>query len=1059
MRCPSCMETNPAGNRFCENCGGQLRLTCRDCGHDVSPNARFCGNCGSSLSAAATVAASAGPAAPRWGELKQATVLFADVVGSTELVADLDPEEAMARLRPAVLSMRHSVERFGGTIVRTLGDGVMALFGVPRTLEGHALLACQAALHMQHAFARGAGGLSIRVGLHSGLVASDPQDAEDGRGGGAHGVTIHLASRVVALAQPGGICLTQACRTAAGPRCRTQSLGLHMLKGIPEAVEILGLLGTSSENGAQDPSVPEATTFQGREAELAQLLATLERRDDGAPSVIGVAGEPGAGKSRLCHEFAQRCTQRGIPVFEVRAQLYGHALPLQPVLELFRVHFFGIKPQDDAQGARGKIALRFAPLGLMDGDLALLYEFFGVADPAHEPLSLGPAARQARLLGLVKELVRLDADQERVILMEDLHWLDEASEEFVSALVDAVAGTRTLLLLNYRLSYRCLWLQASHFEQIELGELPGAHMEALVGELLAPLTALPEVRRLVCRRAAGNPFFAEELVRTLAESHLFVSPSDLPKGGLEAVEQALPANVQAVVGARLDRLGEPERTFLQMCAIIGKEIPLAVLRHVASPVANQIERGLAGLIEAGLIVPQQQAAGERSFAFRHPLIQEVAYSAQLKVRRGEVHASVAAAMELYYEGRLDEFAGLIAYHFEQAQQHFDAARYMARAATWVASKDSARAVFSWRKVRSLLEQVPASAEADHLRVLACGKIAWLSWREGLPMDEVMPFIREARAVAGSKDARIIRLLLFLEGRMLQANGGPVDRYADLVGQAMSMLEPDAHPGSKVLLNTALCQAYGWAGMFTKALAASDAALEGAAAVDRFEEDFIGFSLRQWALVLRGRLLVRLGQPQEAVQCLQSVTGLEPQAVDPVLLQIAHYGLVEAACALQDMDAAQQHASLVSGIAERQGGSYLAVFAHACRGLVAFAREEFETAFAQFRRALELVRQDNVAKEFETELLVCLAECRYAMADMDTAHTYCFEAIESSRWRNNRHQHVRALMIASAVVRAKDEGAESARAQELLAQAGELVRATGASALSFRVKVLPEAHPG
>ena len=192
MRCRSCMTVNPAGNRYCESCGKQLQLACAKCGHDVNLLAKFCGNCGSGLHHHGSAAAADGP--PKWGELKQATVLFADIVGSTDLVAHMDPEEAMARLRPAVLRMRHSVERFGGTVLRTLGDGVMAMFGVPRTLEGHALLACQSALHMQAAFGHGGDGLKIRIGLHSGQVASDPEDAEDGRGGGAHGLTIHLAS-------------------------------------------------------------------------------------------------------------------------------------------------------------------------------------------------------------------------------------------------------------------------------------------------------------------------------------------------------------------------------------------------------------------------------------------------------------------------------------------------------------------------------------------------------------------------------------------------------------------------------------------------------------------------------------------------------------------------------------------------------------------------------------------------------------------------------------------------------------------------------------------------
>src|SRR3569832_2966430 len=261
-------------------------------------------------------------------------------------------------------------------------------------------------------------------------------------------------------------------------------------------------------------------------------------------------------------------------------------------------------------------------------------------------------------------------------------------------------------------------------------------MDALVAELLAPITPLPDICRLVCERAGGNPFFAEELVRTIAESGLILPDIGLPVGGLESVERSLPATLQAVIGARLDRVGEPEHTLLQMCAIIGKEIPLAVLEHVASPIAAKIEHGLDGLCQAGLIVPQPGGGGGRSFAFRHPLILEGAYTSQLKVRRGQVHASVAAAMELYYAEQADEYAGLIGYHYEQAGQPLQAATCYERAAGWVGALHAAQAIRHWRKVRLLLMTFEQSAERDRRCATAGAKIATLGWREGMTHAEV-----------------------------------------------------------------------------------------------------------------------------------------------------------------------------------------------------------------------------------------------------------------------------------------------------------------------------------
>jgi class 3 adenylate cyclase/tetratricopeptide (TPR) repeat protein len=1041
MECQACNTANSESNRFCENCGGALSFKCAACGFICMPEAKFCGGCGTSVNATLPTAKQAAPAFA-WAELKQATVLFADIVGSTELVASLDPEQAMDRLRPAMLRMRASVERFGGTVMRTLGDGVMALFGVPRALEGHALLACEAALHMQETFNGSADGLSIRIGLHSGQVASDPEDAQGGHGGGAHGVTIHLASRVVALAEPGGICLTQACRTSAGPGCETQSQGRHQLKGIPGLVEILTLTHVRATAPCRTDGDRGLTTFRGRQRELANLVEALEQLENGQLQVLGIAGDAGAGKSRLCQEFARLCTGRGIPVFEVRAQLHGHALPLQPILELFRVHFFGIGPGDSPASARARIANRFLTKPLAEADLALLYEFFGVADPGGSPLTLGPRAGHARLLALIAELVRQYADTTRVILIEDLHWIDQASAEFVSALVDAVPGTRTLLLLNYRTSYQPPWSQVRYFRQLELGELPAADMDALAGELLAPVTDVSEIARLVCRRAGGNPFFAEELVRTLVEGNLLAASTGLPTGGLDALERALPATVQAVVGARLDRLGEPEKTLLQMCAIIGKEIPLAVLEHVASPLASQIEKGLEGLCEARLILPQH-VDGSRRFAFRHPLIQEVAYNSQLKVRRGHVHASVAAAMELYYQGQLDEYAGLVGYHFEEAGAHLEAARYNARAGIWVGSTNSAQAIKHWRKVRHLLANLARSPEVDRLRVTAGGKIALLGWREGLTLEEVKPLIDDAMAVANEVDDRLIPWLLTIEGRMLVASGGPADGYVECVKKALLYIDVDRDAGRVAVAHAFLSQAYAWAGLLQDALAANDVALENAAHVDPSDREFIGFSVEQWVLGVRARLLIRMGRFEEAARCLGKMLEQETMSAEPPMPGMARFGFIELAMATADVKLAQQHALELHRSADKFATPYLGIFMHGYHGMASTVAGEHEAALKYFEQALALIRSTGAAKEFESEVLANMAECRLHLGHYPQAHAQATEAIELSRLRTTRVAQCRALITRGAAALADTGAPDRVAAEDDLLHAEDLIGRTGA----------------
>ena len=333
MECPKCRFANPQGARFCAACGTALSTACAHCGATCEPGARFCSACGKPVAAAPEAQApSEPPRHPSWGEVKPATILFADVAGSTEQIAALDPEQAMQRLQPAIERMVAVVEAQGGTVLRTLGDGIMALFGVPVAMEHHAEGACRAALALQREFPARAGGLVLRVGLHSGKVASDPTEAGDRRGGGAHGVAIHLASRVAALAEGGQTLLTDDVRAQLRPgRFTVQAAGAWHLKGITQPVDLFALRGEAS--GAVQPwsAHAGASPFVGREPEMKRLQQAFERCAQGHGQIVGLVGDAGVGKSRVCAEFAGRCEAAGASVLWVRSHTLGHALPLLPV--------------------------------------------------------------------------------------------------------------------------------------------------------------------------------------------------------------------------------------------------------------------------------------------------------------------------------------------------------------------------------------------------------------------------------------------------------------------------------------------------------------------------------------------------------------------------------------------------------------------------------------------------------------------------------------------------------------------------------------------------------
>ncbi|MBX3655081.1 MAG: AAA family ATPase [Ramlibacter sp.] len=1049
MHCQSCNAVNSDTNRFCESCGANLVAACPACGFSCGPGARFCGGCGVALPGRAgkpesESKRSAKPVAVSWGELKQATVLFADIVSSSEQIANLGPEEAMERLQPALTAMCESVQRFGGTVIRTMGDGIMALFGVPSALEGHALLACEAALSMQDVFSQNRHGFAIRVGLHSGLVASDPVNPDVTRERGAHGVAIHLASRVISLALPGAVCITHECLALIRTTARVQSMGRHVLKGIAQPVEVYTLLSLDTSSADLHFHQAALSPFLGRDRELAELRAALDSAELAQSRVLGISGAPGTGKSRLCYEFSRYCRSRSVPVFEVRAQLYGHATPLQPVLELMRTCFFGISSGDSQQAIRNRIAQALAAIqGNTADDAALFFEFLGVLALNGQPCGLDPKARHARLLYLTRALVK-QRTVPSVIVFEDLHWMDEASAAFLSTIVEASAGTRTLLILNYRPSYSVPWTNLENFSEIVLGELGKQDMDELVHKLVSHRKELQDVCKLIAQRSAGNPFFAEELVRAVAESGVFSSRPGEKQANLSAIERALPATVQAVLGERIDRLGAEEKALLQICAVVGKDIPLDVAYEVAGVPVAETAHHLENLSRAELLQPMSVMGG-KGYTFRHPLIQEVAYSGQLKSRRSSLHAVVAVALANWCDSSLDEHAALIAYHYEAAAMNVDAASFVARAARWIHSSDSGQAVKHWFKVRDLLAGAARTPQVDSLRVMLGSNMGKLAWREGVPHSEIIPLIDSAIDHAHAVDTRAVQLLHVGRGRMHWSGGGNADDYVDHVRQALVLVDPE-DIGRSAAVNAFHCQALAWAGLFREALEANDAALAAAHAIERSDHDYIGFNVEHWLLGLRLRLLTRLGRFEEVEGISVALQDVLTSTADPVIKMIVHYMFVESSYFGKDSVLASHHAAQIKGLSRQYQSPYLNAYSQSCIGLSEVARENYESANACFVAALAVIRESKVALELESEVLSHQALCLLRTNSLQAAIHVAEEAIDVAQLRGNRFSECLGLFVLGRAIFAEGSAISASLAASHLSRANQLLDQTGARVL-------------
>lgn len=1035
-------------------CGLSFAVVCAACGRDWPETARFCAWCGQPREPDARLTD-----VP--GERKQATILFADIAGSTARIAGLDAEGAMNFLQPIVMVMARAVRRFDGTVLRTLGDGIQAAFGVPHAREGHAVLACQAALGMRAAVAALPDAPMIRIGLHSGEVVSSSLYTGSAIEQEATGVTVSLASRLEQAAQPGQIYLSRECRNLLGAYCDTEPVGARALKGLPDPVELYRLIGLKPAVNSEHFRGATLVPMRGRAAELETLRRALLDTTPTAPRVIGVSGLAGVGKSRLCFEFGEWCRQRQIKVLEARAHVFGRATPLLPVLEAMRV-FFRIEPAMDAASARARIEQTLTSLALpVAEDLPILADFLGCAAPEPTPRPLDPASRRAQLRDIVGRIVKASGGEMSVIIIEDLHWLDDASLEFLETWMEAVAGTSVLMLLTYRPG----WSPPSTttlYHELALPELGQDDVTQLIGDLIGAGPQLHQVTAHVAERSRGNPFFAEELILSLAQSGVLVGERGayrLSSSGWQ--NPPLPMTVEAVIGARIDLLPDAEKMLLRTGAIIGKEFSLEVVRAVGGLTDSTVRSLLARLRAAEMIQVRDTAMGE-TFAFRHPLIQEVAYAMQLRSTRTSLHAAVAAAIEGQTWGLRDEFAGLLAYHYEAAGNMLSATMHLQRGARWIGRTNSGQALADWKKIRGMMRDQPRSKENDELRALACGQLLTFGWREGMAVEEAKSYVDEALGYAREAGNRKHEALLIAGyGRIVAANGS-ADEYVGLVREALAMTDSRSNPEGALLLTGLLCQAYALSGFVGDALSANLAAsrmIDGESngnakvVLGLSVGQMVGFDVPHWIKCLRGRLLIMLGRFAEADDWLVRVLQSDPRTVEPLHQGLPHVAAVELAWFREDANAARWHADEVARCAKQANSPYWTVNAHLCQGLAAATAEEYWKADDCFLHALKTSRGSKTGLELETRILANRAENLDRAGDSRLAAQVAAEAISVARRRAHRLAECHASIVAARVCLKQAGSARPSAAASLLSRAKALVTETGA--IAFEPMMLRE----
>jgi predicted ATPase/class 3 adenylate cyclase len=668
------------------------------------------------------------------GERKTVTALFADIKGSTELMRDLDPEEARAIVDPVLHLMMAAVHRYGGYVAQSTGDGIFAIFGAPIAHEDHPQRALHAALAMQEELRRYAERLradgkipvEARVGVNTGEVVVRTIET------GGHteytpvGHVTNLAARMQTAAPAGSIAASEATQRLCEGYFEFRALGPTAVKGLNAPVAVYEVVRVGPlRTHFQLSTWRGLTRFVGREREMGAMAGALEQVRAGHGQIVAAVGEAGAGKSRLFYEF-RAISQSGCLVLEAFSASHGRASAYFPIIDLLRA-YFRIGSGDDERTRREKVNGKVLTLdhGLED-TLPYLFALLGIVEGDDRLAQMDAQIRKRRTLDAIKRiLLRESLNQPLMVIFEDLHWIDDETQAVLNLLADSIGTARVLLPVNYRPEYSHSWGGKTYYTQLRLDPLGKESADEMLSALLGDDKDLILLKRLIIERTEGNPFFIEEMVQVLFDDGALLRKE--PRAGARAPlikltkslhELEIPPTVQAILAARIDRLPGAEKELLQRLAVLGKVFPLRLIQRVVDPsvrasvgARNDDLSGMLAKLQIAEFIYEQPAVDDVEYTFKHALTREVAYSTLLIERRRLLHERAGRAVEALYADSLDDHLADLGHHFERAGNAMEAAKYLGRAGILAAAKSTfSEAISHLSAGLDLVHTLPESSE-------------------------------------------------------------------------------------------------------------------------------------------------------------------------------------------------------------------------------------------------------------------------------------------------------------------------------------------------------------
>lgn len=1009
MRCTNCGFENPADANFCEECGSGLPPVCPACGRVSNQVAKFCAGCGAPMATLSTPASARAVSTsvpieytPRHlverilaeqasmeargstlGERKTITALFADMAGSTALIRDLDPEDAQRLIDPVIALMMEAVHHYEGYVAKSLGDGILALFGAPLAHEDHAQRAVFAALRMQEAMRQHSDrvrleygiALQIRVGIHTGEVVVRSIRKDD-----LHadydpvGHTVHIASRMESTATPATTLVSESTHKLTAGYFVFNALGSTRVKGLDDPLHVYEVVGPGPlRTRLQVAAHRGLARFVGRAAELAELESAWERARAGHGQVVGVVGEAGVGKSRLFLEFKGHVQPGSALVLETFSVSHGKAFAYLPLIELLK-NYFGINPGDVERTCREKVIGKVLNLDrALEELLPYMLYLLGMEDQSSALLAMDPQIRRERTFdAITRLLVRESLNQPVLVLFDDLQWLDRETEAFLDALIERVPNAGILLLLNFRPEYEPHGCERPDYVQFRLDPLGKVESETLLDALLGPDGTLAGLKRLILDKTDGNPFFMEEVVQTLVEEHALLGERGRYRIEVAPDTLQIPTTVKGVLAARVDRLDPAEKALLQTLAVIGTEFTWSLVRQVAGQPEDRL-RYLLARLQASDFIYERPAFPEVEYAFKHSLTQEVAGQAMLSEQRSALHERTAQAIEVLYHQHLDGHCSDLAHHYSLSGNIPKAVEYLRWAGSQALERSAhLEAISHLNSALALLKRLPDTPERASLELALLITLgAALTAAKGYASPEVEATFSRALPLSerGGDPRQIFQAKLGLRTfyalraqhqvayELSEGLLGLAERTQDpeLIGQAHFVLATSSfHLGDPVKAHAHLEQ--------------------GLAVVAREDHAATSFVLGQdpvvHGLIATGRTLWYLGYPDRAAKRIQQALNLARKLSRPYSMALALALAAEVYQCRREAGRVQEFAEAAIALSTEQGFPYWSAFGGILRGWALAEQGSPIDGIDQIREGLAacLATGAKLARPYELALL-------------------------------------------------------------------------------------------